>query len=196
MKKIAISMRVDIFDVINERRDALSQEWSELSLKIGFIPIYLPNNMILCKNILNEVNVDGIILSGGNNLYNYSGNAFERDETEKFLIDYCIEKSIPILGICRGMQIILDYFKNSLEKVENHVKVEHLLDDGDIIKCFHTFCVYNINDEFEILARSNDNVIEKIKHKNYKIYATNNHIERFKPFRKFDIDFLKDFFDI
>ncbi|MAH98142.1 MAG: gamma-glutamyl-gamma-aminobutyrate hydrolase [Euryarchaeota archaeon] len=60
--------------------------------------------------------IDGLIISGGPDIdpANYSQDPDEQttdfdrnqDETEIGLIRYALEKDIPILGICRGMQIL------------------------------------------------------------------------------------------
>lgn len=62
----------------------------------------------------------GIVLTGGNSLCKYGGNAPERDENEHTLIDYAVQNNIPLYGLCRGMQVILDYFGIELENVAFH----------------------------------------------------------------------------
>jgi len=126
LKKIFISQRVDIIN--NERRDSCSQEWNELAINCGFIPIFVPNNIKLVYSLLSFISPDGIILTGGNDLVEYNGNAPERDEVESLLIEYALINNLPLLGVCRGMQMILNYFNNKLVKVKNHVRTQHILD--------------------------------------------------------------------
>ena len=106
MKKIAITQRVQILSDINERRDALSQEWVSLANTCGFLPILLPNSLQTVQQILQEIQIDGLMFSGGNDLVAYGGDAPERDEVEHFLIDYAVFRRVPLLGVCRGMQIL------------------------------------------------------------------------------------------
>jgi len=75
------------------------------------------------KSYLYDMHIDGIILSGGDNL----GDHPERDKTEKELLDYAVENKIPVLGVCRGMQIINDYFGGRIEQSNNsqHVGQNH-----------------------------------------------------------------------
>ena len=63
--------------------------------------------------------VNGIILSGGDNI----GDHPERDKTEFEVIDYAIEKKIPIFGVCRGMQILNKYFGGSVVKSPTSIHV-------------------------------------------------------------------------
>jgi putative glutamine amidotransferase len=55
--------------------------------------------------------VEGVFFLGGNDLTEfadpeYENTARERDATERSLVSYCIEQSLPLLGVCRGMQAI------------------------------------------------------------------------------------------
>ena len=40
----------------------------------------------------------GLILTGGNSLLKYGGNAEERDTCENYLFKYTIKKNLPIIG--------------------------------------------------------------------------------------------------
>lgn len=82
--------------------------------RAGGIPILLPPNQLDPSRIFDVV--DGLILSGGGdinpNLYGgdshpqvYSINA-ERDEFELALAKLALKADIPVLGICRGMQML------------------------------------------------------------------------------------------
>ena len=76
------------------------------------------------KNVLDEFSFQGLLLTGGNDLssLNEASNiSIERDSTEKELIDHFIARDLPVLGICRGMQMIWTYFGGSLYKQEDRV---------------------------------------------------------------------------
>ena len=51
---------------------------------------------------MSSLKINGIILSGGNNI----GDVKERDITETYLLKYAETNEIPVLGICRGMQML------------------------------------------------------------------------------------------
>ena len=40
----------------------------------------------------------------------YNGDAEKRDLLEKKLLKHAIKTKIPLVGVCRGMQIIQDFF--------------------------------------------------------------------------------------
>ncbi len=45
------------------------------------------------------------------------GNAPERDETEKCILDMALENNISVYGFCWGMKVIADYFGWDLAEV-------------------------------------------------------------------------------
>ena len=109
MKKVVVTQRVDVTSTYGERRDCLDQRWIELLLSVGLFPVLVPNNLDYVKKLIATEQIDGVLLTGGNSLLNYGGDAPERDEVEKNLLELAILKNIPLLGVCRGMQIIQNY---------------------------------------------------------------------------------------
>ena len=43
----------------------------------------------------------------------------------KKILQYAIKKNIPVLGVCRGLQLINKYFGGSFVQIENHVATHH-----------------------------------------------------------------------
>jgi gamma-glutamyl-gamma-aminobutyrate hydrolase PuuD len=127
-------------------------------------------------------------------LQRYGGNAPERDETESLLIKYSIENKIPLIGVCRGMQKILDYFGETLEKVTDHVGVEHSIffkGQNRKVNSYHNWGVKEISSQFNVLAKSVDGCIESIEHKEHSILGVMWHPERNLEFENLDIDLFK-----
>lgn len=122
-QKIGISLRV--VDALNyvEKRDALSHDWPKLFDELELIPIFIPNTLKNIKNFLDELSLNGIVLSGGDDI----GENYDRDKTENFLLKYAIDKKIPLIGICRGMQLINNYFggKQIIDNNNQHIGNDH-----------------------------------------------------------------------
>lgn len=196
MKKlIAITQRVEYIEAVNERRDALSQEWAVLAEACGFVPLLLPNRLAAVQAVLTMLPVEGIILTGGNDLCAYGGDAPERDEVERHLIQAAVEKHIPLLGVCRGMQMVLDYFGTPLQRVEGHVRVEHPLDNGEVVNSFHNWGAVECHAPLTAKAWSADGVLEAVTHREYPwINGVMWHPERYDPPRSMDIDQIKEMF--
>lgn len=197
MKKIFVTQRVEEIKSYGEIRDCIDVKWNQLLKVAGYLPILVPNSKMILEDLLTEISPDGILLTGGNDLYKYGGNAEQRDEVEAYLIQYAIRNKISVIGVCRGMQMIVDYFGGKLEKVENHVAVQHSIigdTDTDKVNSFHNFGIYDTPDVLESLYKSNDGVIEAVKHKVYNIYGQMWHPERYEPFRERDILKLQEIF--
>ena len=66
-----------------------------------------------------------IIITGGNNLYNFkkSKENLIRDKFEIKMIKFAIKNKVPLLGICKGFQLIAKIFKSKIININNHVRV-------------------------------------------------------------------------
>ena len=130
------------------------------------------------KRMLKWLNMcNGIILPGGYKLTNF----------DRYVVEYCTENDIPILGICLGMQVMSCY-KKEIEIIpieDNHLNhkqesqdgVSHRVDikkdsllynilkqDSIMVNSFHTKQA-TYNKYYEIVAYSEDGVIEAIQNK-------------------------------
>ena len=196
MKIVVYTQRVEVIESYNERRDCADQRIPEFIKACGYLPVPLPNNAKIAKQIVEELKPTGIVLVGGNSLVKYGGNAPERDETDKSMIEAAIEKKIPLYGFCRGMQSILDYFGESLENVKGHVAIHHQLlsDNLDLrreVNSYHNQACLNLKGKNLItLAKSLDGVIEAIRHNTLPILATMWHPERESVFSLDDIQLI------
>jgi N5-(cytidine 5'-diphosphoramidyl)-L-glutamine hydrolase len=198
MRPVAISQRVDIIHDYEERRDSLDQNWIKLLLACNLFPLLIPNHKSCAENILASTPVAGVVLTGGNDLVAYGGNTPERDETEHFLMQYALEKKLPLLGVCRGMQMIQYFYGIELTQVQGHVATKHkLMMDGNLINVnsYHNFGATETKDPLEVLATSEDGVIEAVRHNSAPITGMMWHPERNRPFEGQDVSLVKKLFD-
>ena len=123
--KIGISSRIINAENYDEKRDAISHDWPQFLEKIKSNIIIIPNTLTNVEDFLNDIGVNGLILSGGDNV----GDDKERDDTEIKILNFAIKNQIPLLGVCRGMQIINKFFSGSIEKNNNssHVGNSHVV---------------------------------------------------------------------
>ena len=190
MKKIIITQRYEKIGQFNELRDNLDSRIPYLIEKIGYMPIIIPNNLVNLKKFIQSVSPKGIILSGG-------GNPLKKDlryNLENKLIKLSIKKNIPIIGICRGAQVLNTFFGGKLKKIKNHVRKKHRI-FGPLIKkanitvnSYHDFGFSKkiLGKELKLLAYSKDNVVKSFCHKKYKFLGIMWHPERYKNIRPFD----------
>ena len=155
------------------------------------IPIFIPNVLNNLTSFLDKLNLDGIILSGGENL----GTNEERDNTEFDLIQYGINNNIPILGVCRGMQLINKFAGGSIINTSNkkHIGINHDIDLTNIfsyrilsknqvsVNSFHNNVITKktLGDNLEPFAIcKTDNTIEGIIHNQSLLIGVMWHPER------------------
>jgi len=191
MKKIALTQRILKNDSYFEIRETLDINWGRFCQELGFIPVILP-----LEYDFTVLDFDGVILTGGNDLSSVSNNETDkkRDTFEKSLIKHCIQNQISIFGVCRGMQLINEYFGGTLKKITGHAGVKHFLDNEQEVNSYHNFALDKIGEELEIVNIAQDGIVESIKHKRLKIYAQMHHPERENPFKTIDLATIKDFF--
>jgi gamma-glutamyl-gamma-aminobutyrate hydrolase PuuD len=197
LKILALTQRVELVQAYREKRDCLDQRWTDFVLRCGFIPVPLPNNLSAVRQLAGEVNISGFVLTGGNSLAKYGGDAQERDEVERFLIGFAMQKDLPLVGVCRGMQVIQDYFGVGLERIEGHVAVNHklLMGKEEVLKnSYHSLGSRKSAEELLVEARAEDGVIEAVRHSSKKIYGMMWHPERNSPFEKSDVALFHVFF--
>ena len=87
----------------------------------------IPNKPYLSKKKISKLNkkIDLLILTGGSDVQGKKIDTIIRNKIEKNLIKICIDKKIPILGICRGAQLINIFFGGKLSKARGHMRSRH-----------------------------------------------------------------------
>jgi len=207
LNRIGITQRLVREKKYDEIRNALDIRWLELLLSIDLIPIPIPINIDF--SLYADLGLNGIIMTGGNDLSSQSDNLLSslRDKHEIECIRYSIENSIPLFGVCRGMQLIAEYFGSTFKRVENHVAKRHqivLLKDHEYKNHFSNIETVNSYHKYAIDVLGNelvpvgicpeDNIIEAIQHKNYKIFGQMWHPERENPFDLNNRGIISSFF--
>jgi putative glutamine amidotransferase len=201
---IGITQRIDKINAYDEWRDSLDQRLVDWVIDAGFIPVLIPNSLVnalsessshpLLEQWLNVLNIDALLLSGGNDI----GVATKRDITENFILKWAEKHNKPVLGICRGMQMMGLHFGGKLIKVSGHVNTRHKLQVDKVSKIksvesvnsYHNYALEACPDVFSVLAKSEDGNIEAIRHRELPWEAWMWHPERED---RFEISHLERF---
>lgn len=187
---IIVTQRIDFFPPHNERRDSLDINWYSFFEKVGVTPILIPNNLNITIRILRSFKIDGILLTGGNTLAHLKGgDAPERDEVEKYLVEYGLNCKIPIIGVCRGFQILQHYFAGELIPIKGYAGIEHqVFMNGNKVRTITTHCNYGFkNSPFDIISIDENNIVLSAENKEKKIYGQLWHPERQMNFSNDDV---------
>lgn len=210
MKKpvIGISASINILEngrFPGYRRSYVNEDYVRSVILAGGVPLLLPltNDPEIITSYCGLI--DGLVLSGGHDVSPLSygeqplqklGHTLpERDEFEKKLIENAFGKNLPILGICRGLQMLnvvfggtlyqdLDYIPNCSIKHDqyhdsalptheieiSHGSTLHTIMNTTRIKTnsFHHLAIKDLAEAFLVSARADDGIIEAVEHQGYK----------------------------
>ncbi|MGM0632219.1 MAG: gamma-glutamyl-gamma-aminobutyrate hydrolase family protein [Pseudomonadota bacterium] len=209
MKRIGVTQRVESLPDRGERRDCLDQRWAQLlgSLDLDAVPV--PNGLEDVTAWAERQGLEGLILSGGNDLAHLPGAtaiAPERDATENRLLDWAATRALPVLGVCRGLQLINHHFGGHQSPVEGHVARYHTLkacaddarfDEFGQVNSYHDWALNpgELAAPLTALARSGDGTIEALRHDGLGWLAIMWHPERESPFRVQDRALIRALFE-
>ncbi len=207
-------------DRIRGRRDQdvmlVSMDYTESISRAGGTPLAIAP--INSEDYLHSVvdSIDALVLTGGGDVnprqYGQSLEKglgkleIERDVVELKLIDYAMQKKMPIFGVCRGIQLLNVYFKGSLfQDISWHKdkKIEHsfskapksaevhrvnFVKDCPLKNCFkedvvfvnslHHQAIDRLGEGLSVCATSEDGYIEAIQYDaNPTVFAVQWHPE-------------------
>lgn len=180
-------------------RAYVNNDYVEAVEKAGGVPVIMP---VVCNEEVIETqikNVDGVILSGGYDVnplcygeepMQELGFIFPKiDQYQLKAIEYCKIFNKPLLGICRGMQILnvaysgtlyqdisyvdgcsIKHMQSSKRNAPGHnVEVAegshlyHILGSKAVTNSFHHQCIKRIAPGFKVAAVAKDGIIEAIE---------------------------------
>ena len=190
-RRIGITMRAVEAEGYTEPRDALALDWASYMgfalPDVHWMPV--PN---LGKDIVafaDAWQLDGLILSGGNDI----GENSLRDTTEQLLLEHFIENGKPVLGICRGLQLLQTSLGGKLEKCDEvtHVAAQHEVNITEDpsgthwtgkrqVNSFHQYGIRvpDLQPSLQALATTQDGWVEAARMENRTVLGLMWHPER------------------
>ena len=199
MKTVAITQRVSVVHAYGERRDCLDQAWTKFLAACGLLPVPLPNVTETALALCEGTGVAGLILTGGNDLAVLGGDAPERDTVEEALLDWAERRRLPVLGVCRGMQVIQQRFGVPLRRVEGHVaqrQVIRIHGEPKEVNSYHRFAAFDSEPPLEVWAVADDGVVKAIRHSAQPVTGIMWHPERLTPFLPADVALFRQVFGV
>ena len=182
MLAVGVTQRVEVSEH-GERRDALDQAWAPLLLGAGFAPVVLPNRGEPAAALIERFGLAALLHTGGNDL----GTAPERDALEGALLDEARARRLPVLGVCRGLQMINAHLGGELARVDGHVAAPHaVLAGGEPYAEVNSFHGWGIGPAglaggLEPLLHAPDGSVEAASHRELPWTGVMWHPERDSP---------------
>jgi N5-(cytidine 5'-diphosphoramidyl)-L-glutamine hydrolase len=172
--KFGVTMRITEATGYKEYRDSIAMDWSNyfLSEFPDSTWVFLPNIREKSVDYFNNLGLNVLVLSGGDNIGIYP----QRDATELALLHFALQKNIPVIAVCRGMQLVHVHFGGKMKTGDKHFKKLHratsheiLLKDKVVeVNSYHENKIVenSLHASFNILAKSKqDNSIEAFENK-------------------------------
>ena len=200
--------------------------------KAGGVPIVVPVNTNK-ENIKAQVSaMDGIIISGGDDV---NPNLYKEepvrelgyinpiiDEFDIEVIKVALEMNKPILGICRGLQVLnvalggslyqdLKYIKGSHIKHNQETKtylgthyidikensiLKEIIKEKVLVNSYHHQSVKTLGNNLKVIAYSNDGIIEAVQKENEKfVLGVQWHPELMVDYSEYMLNLFKRFVD-
>ena len=199
---IRIGITLNIKKYYNGYIDFIDHYWLKIFEKKKIDFNLIPNTNFSSQKIFKKINL--LILTGGNDIYSNRKESKIRNKVELNLIKLAIKYKIPIIGICRGAQLINIFFGGKIRRVKNHMRTRHNISNikNPIFKnkklnvnSFHSYGIgaKDISKKLNIIALDNKKNIEMFISKDKKIIGTMWHPEREKDTKLLDklINYLK-----
>ena len=192
---------IGVVPLVDEDRDSLWMVPGYMNgiLEAGGIPVIFPltSDEEMIRQLLEHV--QGVLLTGGHDVNPelYGEKAIpecgrpceERDQMEKELLNQALEKDMPVLGICRGIQFLNACLGGTLYQdlpsqhptgTEHHQKPPYdvpihkvnLMKDSSLyrllkkeqleVNSYHHQAIKDLSDRLKIMAVSEDGILEAV----------------------------------
>ena len=198
MTIVGFSQRIDFLKDRSELRESLDSALVKIFSDLSYtcIPISSFNSDLSLAEIC--LSCDYFVLSGGNDIGEYP----TRDKLEYNVLNHSIFYKKPVLGICRGMQTMLAHQEFVLHPVSGHANSRHNIffhNEMDLsinVNSFHNYGIASrlINRSFKVIASSEDDITEQIKHLHYPWSGIMWHPEREASLTDYDRNLIQNLF--
>lgn len=222
-KRIGITLRTGVFESYAELRNCISDDWMKFLIQMNCVPILIPihSHFFVSKeeyiDYLESFSFDGLILSNGNDVdYIYTSDFKNsdwistantsnstntsisinrlRDQAECALVEWALFREIPVMGVCRGLQLINCFFGGKLQDLSKlktnipHIGKSHILQLQGLtnfpkehvsVNSFHNYGILNHEVAVGLNVKATcEDVVEMLVHEVKPIFGVQWHPER------------------
>jgi putative glutamine amidotransferase len=150
------------------------------------LPLFIPNRLSDTPAYMDYFQPDALVLTGGEDI----GTTPERDKTEADMLDHALKTGLPVMGVCRGLQVINAHLGGTLISVGGHAGAVHsisvtplwddLYSDGTEVNSYHGLGVETdgLANDLITFATDVDGHVEAFCHREKPLAAVMWHPER------------------
>lgn len=207
MRVVLVSQRLVACDGYDEVRECLDRRWGGFFNALGVLPVALPSTIDV-GTYLSCLNPVGIVLTGGNDLSSVGGGELsrQRDAFELSVMAAARERAVPLIGVCRGMQLLAEQAGYAVVPCAGHVGTSHDLSPAEPTRhgafghihtgnSFHGYAVRApLRSEYRVALRAQDGVVEAIEHETRRSIGIMWHPERYPAPRAVDLELFRQVF--
>lgn len=200
--RIGISMRITEATNYVEDRNSIASDWSQylMSEFPEYKWIFIPNIEEKAIDYFRQWNLNALFLTGGDDLGKYP----KRDNTEFTLLKMAVEDNIPVVGICRGMQLIHVFFDGKIDQGKEEFQRTHINKKHSVTfqaekyetNSFHSNKINedSLHKDFKIISRCEEDLtVEAIEKPG--VLGLMWHPERATPYQKWNSTYIKEFIE-
>jgi GMP synthase-like glutamine amidotransferase len=146
-----------------ENHVALSLNALAYAKVLGFrpTPIWAQTNLDPSEIDLGGIHL--LLLTGGESI----GENQLRDSFEHALLKAAVASQTPVLGICRGLQVMMSFYGFSPVRLEGHAGTRHSLEGeiSGIVNSYHNFGFSSVPEGFRVTSYAHDGSVESAYHR-------------------------------
>jgi putative glutamine amidotransferase len=184
--------------------DLFMADYAQAVSEAGGLPIYVP---FVVDPVEIIARLDGLLLTGGADIeparYGREAEADlfppepARDELELALLEAALERGIPVLGICRGLQLMNVHGGGTLHQdvpphacfdlaPDTEVHKVHLEPDSLLgglygptltVNSLHHQTIEEVADDYVVTGRADDGAVEGLEHRDARVVSVQWHPE-------------------
>jgi gamma-glutamyl-gamma-aminobutyrate hydrolase PuuD len=184
--RVGLTLRITDAETYAEPRDSISHDWIRCLDAWAMDPVLIPNAVSDPARYLANAKLDLLILTGGDSI----GATPLRDRTETILSKTATEIRLPVLGVCRGMQLMCEIAGGQTQEIEGHVANAHEVRIGEplqqlygkvcTVNSYHNIGVHRdrLGDGYLLAAEDREGFAEAMVHTDFPNAAIMWHPER------------------
>jgi putative glutamine amidotransferase len=207
LRPVLVTQRLVAVEGRDEVRECLDRRWGPFLGAAGLLPVPLASELPP-EAYFEGLAPAGVLLTGGNDLAAVGGDRLsaDRDTFETGLLALARARGLPVLGVCRGMQLIAALATFSIGRCSGHVATEHALEPAERARhaalreprqanSYHQFAPRPPpRSELRVVLRSADGEAEAVEHVSEPLVGIMWHPERYPVPRTIDLDLFRQVF--